>query len=368
MAGLPTVAATVRGMRQSELVDALRELPALRVEPDGPALLVAVPGIDDSLRLYAESVLWHRPGSSPEGARFLQLVVRQHDQQLRLVLLNDDILWEPPDVAAQLDTRIPVRVTDAPEIVAYTELKRVIGAALRAADEPAANLDGLAATLLISRSALVGALRLGLRPLRAVRLWHELWCRVGEFAPGPFWPDPDWDGLLGQAGVPLAPYEQDRARHRPAEVEALTVADLRSVEPALTVSRADERLLAAWRLWMKLTPRQFCEVLSAGLPEATMEVSLYADGGGAVSLRVVRAGVFQALLELRLSFTRRWTKLDEIRVADEATGTGLFQQLMSNVENLSRSLGMLSIKVYATGLGSYVFARDGFDWDLDPVD
>ncbi|GAA2192362.1 hypothetical protein [Micromonospora lupini] len=350
-------------MHQSELVDALGELPALRVEPDGPALVVTVPAIGESLRLYAEAVAWLKRGALPQGDPLLQIVVHHHGQELRMILLNDDVVWQPADADSLLDTPIPVRITDAPELVAYTEMERESAAALRALDGPAVNLDALAATLLLHRCVMVAAMRLGLRPLRAVRRWHELWCAVGELLPGSFWPDPDWDRLLVQAGVPLAPYEEARARDRPAGIEALTPADLRATEPKLTIDRADDSTVAAWRQWMKLTPRQFCEVLTAELPEARVEVSLYADGGGAVSLRIASSGVLRALLELRLSFPRRMTYLDEIRIADEATDTGLFQRLMSNVENLSRSLGLKGIKVYATGDGSVAFARAGFDWD-----
>ncbi|MEV4825390.1 hypothetical protein [Micromonospora sp. NPDC049274] len=350
-------------MHQSELVDALSELSALRVELDGPALVVTVPAIGESLRLYAEAVTWLKRGALPEGDPLLQIVVHHHGQVLRMILLNDDVVWQPADTESVLDAPVPVRLTDAPDLVAYTELEQQSVAALRAVDAPKANLATLAATLLLHRCVIVAALRLGLRPLRAVRRWHELWCEVGEFLPGSFWPDPDWDRLLVQAGVPLAPYEEARARDRPAGIKALTVADLRATEPKLTIDRADDTTLAAWRQWMKLTPRQFYEVLTAELPEARVEVSLYADGGGAVSLRIVAGSALRALLELRLSFPRKMTYLDEIRIADEATNTGLFQRLLSNVKDLNRALGLQSIKVYATGEGSVAFALAGFDWD-----
>ncbi|MEO3772943.1 hypothetical protein [Micromonospora sp. B9E7] len=349
-------------MRQSELVDALSKIPALKVVADGPALVVTVPAIGESLRLHAEAVTWLKHGVLPTGDPFLQLQGRQQDQEVRLVLLNDDLGWVPPDVNSLLDTAIPVTINGAPEMVAYTDLERESVRALAEADRPDVNLFALTATLLVHRCAIVGALRLGLRPLRAVRLWHELWCHVGEFLTDPFWPDPYWDRLLLEAGVPLAPYEEARAGERPA-IEALTVADLRAMEPVLTVTRADDRFLAAWRQWMKLTPRQVCEVLAADLPEARIEVSLYMEGGGAVSMRIAPAGVFQALIELRLSFTTRSASLDEIRIAEELKGSGLFGRLRSNIENFTRALGLLSLKVYATGDGSVAFALAGYDWD-----
>ncbi|WP_422737933.1 hypothetical protein ACN263_00885 [Micromonospora sp. WMMD729] len=355
-------------MLQGEVVNALSELRALRVEPDGPALRVTVPAIEVSLRLYPEAVVWLNHRTLPNDEPILQVVIRQHGRDLRMILLNDDIAWEPADLESLLDSSIPVRLTDMPELVAYSELDRNSVAALRAYDEPRANLAALAGTLQLHRCVLVAAMRLGLRPLRAVRLWHELWWRVGEFAPAPYWPDPDFDRLLVEAGVSLTPYEKARALERPAEIEALTVADLRAAEPTLTVGRADEAALAAWRQWMKLTPRQFSEVLTAELPEARVEISLYADGGAAVSLRIVPSGVLWVLLELRLSFPRRLTMLDEIRIAEEATDTGLFQRIMANLDRLGRSLGLKAIKVYATGDGSVAFARAGFDWDRDPGD
>ncbi|MEU7943738.1 hypothetical protein AB0C50_03540 [Micromonospora taraxaci] len=349
-------------MRQSEIVDALSKIPALKVVTDGPALVVTVPAIGESLRLHAEAVTWLKHGVLPTGDPYLQLQARQQDHEVRLVLLNDNLGWVPPDVNSLLDTQIPVRITDAPEMVTYTDLERESVRALDGADRPDVNLFALTATLLVHRCAIVGALRLGLRPLRAVRLWHELWCHVGEFLAGPFWPDPYWDRLLLEAGVPLASYEEARAGERPA-IEALTVADLRAMEPVLTVTRADDHFLAAWRQWMKLTPRQVCEVLAADLPEARIEVSLYIEGGGAVSMRIAPSGVFQALIELRLSFTTRSASLDEIRIADELKGSGLFSRLRSNIEGFTRALGLLSLKASVSGDGSVAFARAGYDWD-----
>ncbi|MET7861825.1 hypothetical protein [Micromonospora taraxaci] len=349
-------------MLQSELVDALSEIPALTVVSDGPALVITVPAIGQSLRLHAETMTWLMPGALPTGEPFLQLQGRLQDHEVRLVLLNDDVGWVPPDVNSLLDSAMEVTITDAPEMVAYTDLERESVRALAEAERPWVNLGALAATLVVHRCAIVGAMRLGLRPLRAVRLWHELWCHVGDFLVGPFWPDPYWDRLLLEAGVPLAPYEQARVGDRPA-VEAMTVADLRAMEPVLTVDRADDHFLAAWRQWMKLTPRQVCEVLTADLPEARIEVSLYIEGGGVVSMRIAPSGVFQALIELRLSFTTRSASLDEIRIADELKGSGLFPRVRSNLENLTRSLGLLSLKVYATGDGSVAFALAGYDWD-----
>ncbi|WP_405428019.1 hypothetical protein [Micromonospora sp. NBC_00617] len=54
-------------MQMSELVDALSELRALRVEHDGSALLVTVPAIDVSLRLYPEAVVWLNHRTMPHG-------------------------------------------------------------------------------------------------------------------------------------------------------------------------------------------------------------------------------------------------------------------------------------------------------------
>lgn len=348
-------------MDSGELVSALRTLPALQIRADGPELRVTVPAVDDTVRLHPDSVLRAQQIFSPRGDPALELAVRQDDGARPLILLDDDVVWAPVDPASQLDSAIPVRIADAPPLVAYTEMDRNAADAPRALDGPMVDVDAVSATLLLHRCFIVGALRFGLRPVRAAAWWRHLAAGLGDdFCLGRFRPDPEWDGLLAEAaGVRLLRPTPPPARDVRAEIDALTIADFRALEPVMTVARADEEFIAAWRRWVPIPPRRFRELMAAGLPEARFEVSLYPDGGAAVDLRIAPAGTLHALLGLRFSFPERRASLDEIRLTDQATGTGLFQRLMFNTEELSRELGMASINLLATGVGSYALARYG---------
>ncbi|MER6593941.1 hypothetical protein ABT214_19245 [Micromonospora purpureochromogenes] len=348
-------------MDSDELAGALRTLPALRVRTIDAEVQVVVPAIDDAVRLHADSVLRARQIFSPRGDPALELVVRQDDALLPLIVLNDDVVWAPVDPAAQLDSAIPVRITNAPPLVAYTEMERDAVGAARALDGPMIDVDAVSATLVLHRCFIVGAMRFGLRPVRAAAWWQHLAAALGDdFCLGRFRPDREWDGLLVEAGgVRLLHPAPPPARDLRAEIDAMTIADLTALEPVMTVARADDEFIASWRRWVPIPPRRFRELISAGLPDARFEVSLYPDGGCAVDLRIAPAGTLHALLGLRFSFPERRASLDEIRLTDQARGSGLFQRLMFNAEELSRELGMASLSLLATGVGSYALARYG---------
>ncbi|WP_200213534.1 hypothetical protein [Micromonospora coerulea] len=354
-------------MDAAELVRELGSLPALRVRTSGAQVHVAVPAIDDGLRLHPDAVLRAHRIFSPRGEPALELVVRHDDGPRPLIVLDDDVVWAPVDTDSQLDGRIPVRIADMPALVAYTEMERGGVAAARAMDRPMVDVGAASAALLLHRCFIAGAMRFGMRPVRAAAWWQHLSSRLGDdFHLGRFRPDREWDDLLAEARRvrllrPVEPAPQDVG----AGLAALTTAELRAMEPVMTVARADEEFLASWRRWVPVPPRRFRELISAGLPEATFEVSLYPDGGCGVDLRIAPNGRLHALLELRFSFPERRAWLDEIRLTDEVAGTGLFQRLMFNAEELSRELGMESISLLATGVGSYAFPRQG-TYPTDP--
>ncbi|MCW3814566.1 hypothetical protein ONA91_08855 [Micromonospora sp. DR5-3] len=348
-------------MDRGELVRELATLPALEIQTSGSELHVAVPAIDDGLRLHPDAVLRVRRIFSPRGEPALELVVRHDDGLQPLIVLNDDVVWRPVDPDSQLDSAIPVRIEDMPPLVAYTEMERNGVGSARAIDQPTVDVSGLSATLLLQRCIIVGAMRFGLRPVRAAAWWRHLSSRLGDdFCLGRFRPDREWDGLVEEASrVRLLLPAEPTARDAQAEIADLTVADLTALEPALTAARADEEFLATWRRWVPVSPRRFHELIAAGLPEARIEVSLYPDGGCGVDLRIAPNDTLHALLALRISFPERRAWLDEIRLTDAATGTGLFQRLLFNTEELSRALGCDSIELLATGVGAYALARYG---------
>ncbi|SCE80389.1 hypothetical protein [Micromonospora mirobrigensis] len=187
-------------MDSGELRRELGALPALVVRAVGPELHVSVPAIDDTVRLRPDAVLRARRISSPQGDPALELAVRHGEAVLPLILLDDDVVWAPADTASQLDSALPVRISDAPPLVAYSEMERNGLGAARALDGPTADLDAVGATLLLQRCIIAGALRHGLRPVRAVAWWRQLAERLGDdFTLGRFRPDPQWDALLADA-------------------------------------------------------------------------------------------------------------------------------------------------------------------------
>jgi hypothetical protein len=78
-------------------------------------------------------------------------------------------------------------------------MHRDVRALGRAIDDAGLTLDPdmLAATLLLHRCFLAGAMRVGLWPVRVAAWWEYSWARAGEGLPlPPFRPDPQWDRLL----------------------------------------------------------------------------------------------------------------------------------------------------------------------------
>ena len=92
-----------------------------------------------------------------------------------------------------------------PHLVAYSEMHRDVRALGKAVDQPGIEFDPdmLAATLLVHRCFIAGAVRVGLWPVRVAAWWEYTWARVGkQLEVGPVRADPVWDRLMES---PLAP-------------------------------------------------------------------------------------------------------------------------------------------------------------------
>ena len=79
-------------------------------------------------------------------------------------------------------------------------MHRDVRALGRAVDTAGVELDPdmLAATLLVHRCFLAGAVRVGLWPVRVAAWWEYTWTRVGAKLPRvPFRTDPVWERLMG---------------------------------------------------------------------------------------------------------------------------------------------------------------------------
>ncbi|MDP9819383.1 hypothetical protein [Spirilliplanes yamanashiensis] len=192
-------------MRSEELVGALDGLPGVEVSVNGDGTVtVDVPAIGDSARLDPADVLNCSHVASPTGAPAVHLGVRRGHEQLPLVVTVGDVVFMPSYAADMLVSGADVRVPGAPDMVAYSEMHRDVRALGRALDEPEAEFDPemLAATLLVHRCFLAGAMRVGLWPVRVAAWWEYAWARVGAQLPlGEFRADPAFDRLLADVAA-----------------------------------------------------------------------------------------------------------------------------------------------------------------------
>ncbi|MER7009688.1 hypothetical protein ABT297_42520 [Dactylosporangium sp. NPDC000555] len=215
------------------------------------------------------------------------------------------------------------------------------------------------------RCVIAGAVRFGLRSLRAVAWWQRGWEAIGAnwFLP-PFPRNPVWDHLTrSAAGVVLTPsVAEDRADVR-AAVASLTVADFEAVRPRLSVVQLDEEFVTTWKALIPITPAGFADVLTNRLSGAQAAITLYPDGAGSADLVLRGGGEVQALLQLRFDLRAGEIHIDELRIAEGARGQGLFQRLQYNTEQLAKALGLSSVRLLATKIGGYAFARAGFPQD-----
>lgn len=186
-------------MQNEDLVRLLCEVPGPVVSTGPGVVTVYVPAIGDTVRLVPENVLAAEPIVAPTGAPALQLGVRRGHEELPLIITVDDVVFMPAYAADMVDSGAPMRVPDAPDLVAYSEMHRDVRALGRTVQdgEPALDLDTLAATLLVHRCFLAGAIRVGLWPVRVAAWWEYSWARVGADLPlAPFRADPAWDRLM----------------------------------------------------------------------------------------------------------------------------------------------------------------------------
>ena len=188
-----------RPMHSDELVGALAEVPGTKVSSGAGFVTAYVPAIGDSVRLEPTDVLGAEPAMVPTGAPAVRLEVRRGHKRLPLIVTVDDVVFAPAYAADMLVEGIEVRVPAAPQLVAYSEMHRDVRALGRAMDDIDVELDpeALAATMLVHRCFLAGALRVGLWPVRVAAWWEYNWTRAGgDPRHAPFRPDPDWDRLM----------------------------------------------------------------------------------------------------------------------------------------------------------------------------
>lgn len=188
-----------RRMDRDELAGVLADVPGTEVSA-GPGVVTAyLPAIGDAVRLAPGDVLGADPAVVPTGAPAVRLSIRRGHQRLPLIVTVDDVVFSPVYAVDLVAEGAEVRVPAAPHLVAYSEMHRDVRALGRAMRDDGGPLDPeiLAATLLVHRCFLAGAVRVGLWPVRVAAWWEYCRSRVGDELPmAPFRPDPDWDLLM----------------------------------------------------------------------------------------------------------------------------------------------------------------------------
>jgi hypothetical protein len=184
-------------MHSDELTEFLGEVLGDQVSSGDGLVIVSVPGVGDAARLAIEDVLWAEQILTPTGSPAVRLGLRRGHGELPVIVAVDDVVFSPAD-AADVVQGLPVSVPSMPNMVAYSEMHRDLRALGRAVDNDSEfDVDILAATLVVQRCFLLGALRVGLWPVRVAAWWEYSWASVSGELPLPrFRPDPDWDRLM----------------------------------------------------------------------------------------------------------------------------------------------------------------------------
>jgi hypothetical protein len=186
-------------MRSDDLVRMLSAVPGTEVSAGAGMVTAYVPAIGDAVQVASDDVLDAEPATVPTGAPAIRLEIRRGHEALPVIVTVGDVIFTPEYAADLLEPGAAVRIPAAPQLVAYSEMHRDVRALGRAVDTDGVQLDPdmLAATLLVHRCFLAGAVRVGLWPVRVAAWWEYTWARVGsDVTLAPFRADPVWDRLM----------------------------------------------------------------------------------------------------------------------------------------------------------------------------
>jgi hypothetical protein len=193
-------------MNCDEIVHTLSALAQLEITKTADRLAIYVPAIGDSVHLVADEVRRARRIVGPAGETAVEMVVGDERDVRPLILTAEDVVYAPASPDVMLDSTIQWNITNAPPLVTYSEMERDAEKVAFACERPGPiNLDSLGASLLLTRCFIAGAVRFGLRPLRAVAWWQRGWRAVGDDIPlPPFRPDASWNEMTEEAArIPL---------------------------------------------------------------------------------------------------------------------------------------------------------------------
>jgi hypothetical protein len=350
-------------MEAAEVIEALKGLPGIRAAVMAGRVSAYVPAIDDAVRIDAAEVRRYRRIWAPNGDPAVEFVLGDEREARPLIVTPSDVVYHPVDTRTVLDSLVEHRITNAPHIVAYTEMEHASEEVALTCERPGPiELGGVGATFLLVRCQIVAATLAGLRPVRSVAWWQRGWTAIGGDVPlPPFRADPAWDELAHEASrvtVTVSAAAKDAQAEAAARV---TMADFKRLEPVLTAVGLDEEFVSCWRAFMPVTPARFAETLLDRLDKAHADIALYPDGRGSVDV-ALRDGAAVALLEFSWA-SKDEINIDEIRIQEPLAHSGLFQRLMFNTERLATMLGFKQVTVLATGIGAYAFAVTGYPRD-----
>jgi len=351
----------------NEIALAFAEVLGLEPIVAGGRVSVAIPAIGETVSVPVCDVKRVTKSHTPMGDAALEFVMIEGDDVRPLIVLADNVVFAPEDPVVVLQAPIPVVISNAPLLISYAEMVADAERFAMAAGAGGTGNDVVAGTGLLVRCVIAGAVRFGLRSLQAVAWWQRGWEASGaDWNLPPFPRDPVWDHLTRSAsGMTLTPSVVEERVDDRATVEALTVADFEALEARLLVAQLDEEFVATWKTWMPITPARFTDLLTDRLSGAQADITLYPDGAGSADLVLRNGAENQAVLQLRFDFRASEMTIDEFRIAAGARGSGLFQRLQYNTEQLARALGLGSLKLMATDIGSVAFAKAGFPQDRE---
>jgi hypothetical protein len=350
-------------MEIAEVVEVLEGLPGIRVAAMGDRISVYLAAIDDTARIDTAEVRRYRRIWAPNGDPAVEFVLGDEQEAWPLIVTPSDVVYQPVDTRTVLDSPIEYRITNAPHIVAYTEMEHAAEQVALACEHPGPiELYSVGATLLLVRCQIVAATLAGLRPVRSVAWWQRAWAAInGDVPLPPFRADPVWDELAHEASQITVTAAADGEDDQAEAAARVTITDFQRLEPALTAVRLDEEFISSWRASIPITPARFAGILLERLDKARADVALYPAGGGSVDV-TLRDGETVALLQFSWS-GKDELNVDEIRIPEALAHSGLFQRIMFNTERLAAMLGFSRVTLLASGAGAYAFAVMGYPRD-----
>lgn len=180
---------------------ALCALTRVRAQVSDGRLDVRVPSVNDGFRVPVENIHWMYSTPSPSGGPAVAIELRGYDVEQPLIVTDEDLVFPPASSALMFDTKLHFQVSNAPPLVAYSEMERDAATiAAVCADIRGQNLFALAASVLLIRCFLMGAVKFGAWPTKTAAWWHRGWQHAGLQLPLPeFRKDPIWDALAVDA-------------------------------------------------------------------------------------------------------------------------------------------------------------------------